>query len=753
MAERDGTDQPASKGKDQPEVPVVPKETAAAPADAGTPKDATPAAGGEPAAPVAPAASSFTNTALVNSVGVTPAAAPPPAADVTKNAGPATVEVKDTTPAAPEAAAPAAPAAPEAAAPVVAANEAPKVDRSRSVEVFNLGVWRDAENVGGNVNTRIQTQNMTAEQIESSMKTLKEIGFTPLLRDSQSLGQVITLVGEKDFLDMSIMRHDLIRAAPWAQADASSSINTENLNPAAVSALTSALKSENLMPSVADGKISVEGDKMERLLDILAGRDVPAEVNPFTPVAAAPAAPAAPAAQAEEGAKATAPAAPAAPAAEDTEASKDKPVAQPVILDEEDTPEAREKRKQAEAAANAATNQGQGKPAIDTTPKNDDAAPAPEPQQQAQGKGIAAYQTAFRKNGFIDFMNNEWGTPDVDDEMKKAIGEKGKIRKNNKYGLDFVLNNGQKIEWHQNLGGSEFIGMTSRTKDFDLTTAHAVIATSKTRGWKTVHVHGDKDQKDMLWLEAMRQGLEVANHQPTMDSKYRAMWEKEAQERLDANLQGVSPAEHPLPRIPRDGVKFDGADEMQPPAQSGDTAKAGTPETGKPVESPAPAQPEAAAGAPAAPAAPAAPTAPTSAADSTFMKPAEEPSSNFAEFLARQRKAHEGDPDKLKSIQSLEDSASGKAGPTTIDPEIASAAAKEGITLPVKADASAQPAAVADEGAKVVDPKATVITPPAETADKPVAGKPAAPAADGAGKVDPKATVVAKKPAAPVHKM
>lgn len=66
--------------------------------------------------------------------------------------------------------------------------------------------------------------------------------------------------------------------------------------------------------------------------------------------------------------------------------------------------------------------------------------------------------------------------------------------------------------------GTEFIGMNNKEMIVDAQDAKIMIGLAKARGWKNVNVQGNDQEKDLLWLEAMRAGLGVANYVPDPNS-------------------------------------------------------------------------------------------------------------------------------------------------------------------------------------------------------------------------------------------
>lgn len=136
---------------------------------------------------------------------------------------------------------------------------------------------------------------------------------------------------------------------------------------------------------------------------------------------------------------------------------------------------------------------------------------------------------------FLPAIKSAWDVPAIDPALKEALGLSGSVTKTDK-GLDLTLANGHRIQWLQDLDGGEFIGNAHKSEnpEFDASDARAVVAASKSRGWKAINVHGDQQQRENMWLEAQRQGLKVANFSPEADSEVRKQWEKEQAARIAA---------------------------------------------------------------------------------------------------------------------------------------------------------------------------------------------------------------------------
>ncbi|MBL8712558.1 MAG: hypothetical protein JNM12_06630 [Alphaproteobacteria bacterium] len=186
------------------------------------------------------------------------------------------------------------------------------------------------------------------------------------------------------------------------------------------------------------------------------------------------------------------------------------------------------------------------------------------------------YRSVFAKNS-MPAINAVWPAGDVSDELKETLGLTGKVKKNDKYGLDFHLPNGHVIEWHANLGGSEFIGMRKRTAKFGEEEAHAVAVTAKARGWTAINVHGNQKQKELMWLHAKMNGLEVANFEPMYSEDPNNVHNRLAAfnaEKNDKLTIGATPASHQM--------NLSGVD-LSAPQTTGDEPDPETPATDKPA--------------------------------------------------------------------------------------------------------------------------------------------------------------------------
>jgi hypothetical protein len=160
----------------------------------------------------------------------------------------------------------------------------------------------------------------------------------------------------------------------------------------------------------------------------------------------------------------------------------------------------------------------------------------------------------------------KWGAPIIDENLAETI-DKGQVKRTMTGGINFVLNNSHTVMWRPNYGarpqignqpareGVEFVGIRTGSflKKFDEMDAKAIISVSKMRGWNDINVHGNAQQKGMMWLEAQRQGLTVSNFVPSPELAEK--WKIEQQQReADKHLIGVNNAADGIP-VPEDEDK------------------------------------------------------------------------------------------------------------------------------------------------------------------------------------------------------
>ncbi|HYD18940.1 MAG TPA: hypothetical protein VEF76_10720 [Patescibacteria group bacterium] len=332
------------------------------------------------------------------------------------------------------------------------------------------------------------------------------------------------------------------------------------------------------------------------------------------------------------------------------------------------------------------------------------------------------YREHFAKTSMKD-LNAVWGMGDVDDELKETLGLSGKVRKNDKYGLDFHLPNGHTIEWHANLGGTEFIGMRKRSAKFDEEDAHAVAVTALARGWKAINVHGSVKQKEMIWLQAKLAGLEVANFEPVYSddpNNVRNRLARELEARADKLVIGASAAEQGVmniktlpdapqtsrdappvaeadaPETPESATTPSKAPEAKEPEAKAPEATSTPPATDKPVENPvlaAAKEQDPVADAKALIDKGATVDTPEKPVETSFgkltppVKGEETPAKGVTihDIIAQEREAAAGDPDKIKKLDQMDALLKGdKLTRDAVVPEVADAASKAGVVIPTK---------------------------------------------------------------------
>lgn len=75
--------------------------------------------------------------------------------------------------------------------------------------------------------------------------------------------------------------------------------------------------------------------------------------------------------------------------------------------------------------------------------------------------------------------------------------------KKTKTGFELMMN-GKKVSWNAPTQQSPEM-VTGVSRGFDQSSADAMVALARLRGWRTMNVHGTTEQKDMLWLSIQRQ--------------------------------------------------------------------------------------------------------------------------------------------------------------------------------------------------------------------------------------------------------
>jgi hypothetical protein len=117
------------------------------------------------------------------------------------------------------------------------------------------------------------------------------------------------------------------------------------------------------------------------------------------------------------------------------------------------------------------------------------------------------------------------------------------------------LLNGQEVELStKNINGKEreFIRLSGTGAGPHTLTQEAAdgfMALGRSRGWKKVDIYGSDQEKDMLWLAAQREGLEVKNHEPSPAMKQK--WAEEMAQKKDSSApEKPSMEKAHLPALP-----------------------------------------------------------------------------------------------------------------------------------------------------------------------------------------------------------
>jgi hypothetical protein len=171
-------------------------------------------------------------------------------------------------------------------------------------------------------------------------------------------------------------------------------------------------------------------------------------------------------------------------------------------------------------------------------------------------------------------LNQHWGLQWPDPVMLKIM-QTGSVTKSST-GITFDLEDGGSVKWHRSLQGQgEFVGKTGFFSKMNEKEAEATIAICKNRGWKKVTLYGSVEQKEMMWLEAKKQDMEVTNFAPMADSPILQKWAEHQAKLADKTLAGVSNGDKPPIEVK--GEIKPGSEEAPkgtPPAEAGDKQKA-----------------------------------------------------------------------------------------------------------------------------------------------------------------------------------
>ncbi len=110
--------------------------------------------------------------------------------------------------------------------------------------------------------------------------------------------------------------------------------------------------------------------------------------------------------------------------------------------------------------------------------------------------------------------------------------------------------NGHTLHCGKMKDGTEFIGMPNKKMLVDEHDAFMMVGLAKGRGWKAINVNGTKEEQELLWIEATRQGLAVANFQPDPNSE---LIKKFMEQQANTPKASVTPADpDPAPQPQED---------------------------------------------------------------------------------------------------------------------------------------------------------------------------------------------------------
>jgi hypothetical protein len=178
------------------------------------------------------------------------------------------------------------------------------------------------------------------------------------------------------------------------------------------------------------------------------------------------------------------------------------------------------------------------------------------PEQEADGPAEEArIPTISREH--MELLNQAWGvgsiTKALDETLQGArIKYDDSINENGGGVLTFKLSNNHHIQWFQEFEGIEsYVGFPKSRKMDDLD-AKMVVATLASMGKKEIKLYGDRESKEKMWLEAMRQGLGVTNFQPIPSDDPNSVYQKWLRESQDMKTGASADTQAPSQEIVAD---------------------------------------------------------------------------------------------------------------------------------------------------------------------------------------------------------
>jgi hypothetical protein len=104
--------------------------------------------------------------------------------------------------------------------------------------------------------------------------------------------------------------------------------------------------------------------------------------------------------------------------------------------------------------------------------------------------------------------------------------------------------NGHCLHCGKSREGVEFIGLPNKKMMVDEHDAHIMVGLAKGRGWRSINVDGNDHEKELVWLEAMRQGVNVANFRPDPNSAVYKTWMTEYADQPQATVTEAKPVDY-----------------------------------------------------------------------------------------------------------------------------------------------------------------------------------------------------------------
>lgn len=139
--------------------------------------------------------------------------------------------------------------------------------------------------------------------------------------------------------------------------------------------------------------------------------------------------------------------------------------------------------------------------------------PHPDVEEDAEADAAGNPRSKQKRTNLHIIINKRWGRGELDDYIyeeliKYASPDTAKETKN---GFELELLNGRKIRWEvvQEEGYPQYEQITGSRRGFNMEEAAAMAALAALRGWAEVNVFGTIREKEMLWLAAQLQNLQV----------------------------------------------------------------------------------------------------------------------------------------------------------------------------------------------------------------------------------------------------